>query len=313
MTQQHLSNQAVIDYLKYYVAVDHKLDYAVLLDGPWGSGKTHLIKAFLEKRKGTGAKSLYVSLYGITSISQIEDEFYRMLHPILSSKGMRIASILTRSAAKGLLKLDFDGKSAGAEAEIAIPEIKLSDYLKGPADQLLIFDDLERCAIDVKDILGYINSFVEHDGMKVIILANEQEVKKKSAEYVLVKEKLIGQTLKVRSDTGSAYPHFLTTVSDARVQDLLRKERSRVLEIHTQSGSNNLRILQQSFWDFERLSMLFSEGNWKNFEGMQKLLELTLALSMEIRAGKIESDDLEKLTVSSLARYVRKKTGNLLV
>jgi hypothetical protein len=33
---------------------------------------------------------MYVSLYGLTSVRQIEDEFQRQLHPILSSKQMKI-------------------------------------------------------------------------------------------------------------------------------------------------------------------------------------------------------------------------------
>src|ERR1700722_19036203 len=41
---------------------------------------------------------MYVSLYGLTSVRQIEDEFQRQLHPILSSRGMKIGW----AVAKGL-------------------------------------------------------------------------------------------------------------------------------------------------------------------------------------------------------------------
>ena len=33
-------------------------------------------------------------------------------------------------------------------------------------DKVLCFDDLERANVDVIDILGYINNFVEHDHIK---------------------------------------------------------------------------------------------------------------------------------------------------
>ena len=66
-------------------------------------------------------------------------------------------------------------------------------------DKVLCFDDLERANIDVIDILGYINNFVEHDGIKTIIICNEEELaikfkndnidfKKWIATYVLDKQ-----------------------------------------------------------------------------------------------------------------------------
>ncbi|KAA9020961.1 P-loop NTPase fold protein [Sphingobium limneticum] len=49
----HIVNSAIKRFLAYYVDPAHPLDYAVLVSGPWGSGKTHLIKNFLT---GTSAK-----------------------------------------------------------------------------------------------------------------------------------------------------------------------------------------------------------------------------------------------------------------
>lgn len=45
---------------------------------------------------------------------------------------------------------------------------------------VLIFDDLERCGIPINEVLGYINGFVEHQRMKVIVVANQKEVNKES-------------------------------------------------------------------------------------------------------------------------------------
>ena len=47
-------------------------------------------------------------------------------------------------------------------------------------DSILIFDDLERCDCPVNEVLGYINTYVEHDGMKVIIVANQKEIGKRT-------------------------------------------------------------------------------------------------------------------------------------
>ena len=41
---------------------------------------------------------------------------------------------------------------------------------------------MERCDCSINEILGYINSFVEHEKMKVIIVANQEEIGKSVTE-----------------------------------------------------------------------------------------------------------------------------------
>lgn len=51
----------------------------------------------------------------------------------------------------------------------------ISDFLSLNKN-IFIFDDLERCACPPNEILGYINGLVEHEGAKVILIANEREI-----------------------------------------------------------------------------------------------------------------------------------------
>lgn len=44
--------------------------------------------------------------------------------------------------------------------------------------KLIVLEDVERSSIDIKEILGYVNSLVEQDGVKVLLVANEQEIYK---------------------------------------------------------------------------------------------------------------------------------------
>src|SRR3954468_82533 len=98
-------NRSVIEYLHYYCDPDNKFDYAVMLKGKWGSGKTHLLNEFLKQREEKNfAKNLYVSLYGLTSFRQIEQELYRQLHPVLSSRGMKIAAVCRQGPTQGYYK-----------------------------------------------------------------------------------------------------------------------------------------------------------------------------------------------------------------
>jgi KAP family P-loop domain len=145
-------NKHVLDYLRYYCELDNSFDFAVLLKGPWGAGKTYLINKFLTERAGEpSARHLYVSLYGITSFRQIEDAFFRQLHPFLSSKGMKVAATLARGALKTAFQFDVDGEAVTVNSQL--PELDLFEYFKKPKECLLIFDDLERCSMRISDVL----------------------------------------------------------------------------------------------------------------------------------------------------------------
>src|SRR5579875_1883479 len=104
VAEKHDPNDGIRSYLQFYCDSKKPLGYAVLIDGRWGSGKTYLIKDFLARRSH---KHLYSSLYGVTSYRQIEDDFFRQLHPILSSDVTKIAARIFRGSIKAALKIDL--------------------------------------------------------------------------------------------------------------------------------------------------------------------------------------------------------------
>ncbi len=171
------NNSNASNYLSYYYELPYSPEYAILLDGSWGAGKTWFVKNSLES---TDKKYLYVSLYGITSFEEIENSFFEQLHPVLSSKGMKITSKIFKGVLKTTIKVDLDyDDKPDASVNSTIPDIKLPEYLTNTDNFILVFDDLERCSMNVSDVMGYINHFVEHQGYKVIVLANENEIIKK--------------------------------------------------------------------------------------------------------------------------------------
>src|SRR5450631_3786913 len=129
------SNRHIVKYLEYYCDAKHEFDYAVLITGPWGVGKTYLTKRFLEARASETARHLFVSLYGITSFRQIEESFYRQLHPVLSSKGMKFATAVAKGALKLGLKVDLDGDGKDdLTINSQLPELDLAGYLATPKE-----------------------------------------------------------------------------------------------------------------------------------------------------------------------------------
>ncbi len=311
MSKQEGGNDAVFKYLRYYCAPDTKVDFAVMVRGKWGAGKTHLIEQFLAERKNAGqTKNLYVSLYGLNSFRQVDQALYRQLHPILSSKGMKLLASLGKSVLKATTRLEFDSGKDEVTIEASIPDVDLSEYFKTPKDCLLVFDDLERCAMAIPDIMGYINSFVEHEEFKVIIIANEEDLAAGDEKYKRIKEKLIGQTLTVQALAASALDSFIALIRDERTKDYLISHRADIELIHGQSATENLRLLKHALWDFERLCRCFSADHWAKTEAVGILFRNVLAFSYETRSGRLKEQQLLSVAADASLRLFKKETDS---
>jgi len=304
---QQTINSHIETYLDYYCGLSHAPGFAVLLQGQWGCGKTWFINKYREKLTGENHKCLYVSLYGMTSFSEIEDAFFQQLHPILSSKGMAITGKIFKGLLKGTLKIDLndDGRDDGT-LNVQVPEINLPEYLKNADKSILIFDDLERCKIDLSNILGYINYFVEHQELKVILVANEVELLK-NPSYQVIKEKLIGKTFGVSLDFEGALENFITMTNNLAVRTFLSDNTELTQDLYKKAEYENLRNLKQVVLDFERIFDALPEKVKSRSEILQDLLRLLMAFSIEIKRGVMIPKDINRLQeeyISGLSKRV---------
>ncbi len=293
------ANSRVQAYLLSYCLPRAPLNYAVLLSGPWGSGKTFFLKKFLKEHD---VQHIYVSLYGVASAAEIEQKIFAQLHPLLASKGMQFAGILARGLVKGALKIDLsgDGKDEGS-LSFSLPDVKLAEFAKDAAGKVLVFDDLERASMNLSQVLGFINAFVEHERTKAIIVANESQIDP-DADFHRIKEKLIGQTLRVAPSTAEAYPALTELIEDTWTRDFVKKHEQDVLDIFSRSLSENLRVLKQALWDFERLAKSFRTSDKVHAEALTEILKSVLALSLEVRTGNLGATDLDGLRESRWLR-----------
>ncbi|PEP73929.1 hypothetical protein CN581_28980 [Bacillus toyonensis] len=171
------SMQYTVESILNYVKRD-ETSYAVLLNGRWGSGKTYFWENVLkEKIERTGKKTIYVSLYGINSIDEINKRIalgrWGIVQKLNDNKwGGRVTELA--KATFGILK----NVEIPFVKDMQLPEINFEQFIDF-TETVLCFDDLERANIGVNEILGYINNFVEHDGIKVIIIGNEEEIAEK--------------------------------------------------------------------------------------------------------------------------------------
>lgn len=284
-------NVHVKEYLRYYLSLPTPPGFAVLLDGPWGIGKTFVIKKFLDTLDKEATPYIYVSLYGIRSVDDIDDAILQGMYPVLANKGVELGGRALKSI----------GKYFNVELDL-----KAKDFLNKSKANVYVFDDLERSEMPINTVMGYINVFVEHEGRKVILIANEKEIDDKP-KYKRVREKLVGKVFEVQSSLEEALQGFFVAVKDKAAKHFISSSASIISEVYHQSEMNNLRVLQQTILDFERLYIVLEERHRKNDEAMNALLALLLALSFEVKAGRLAADDMKDRQTQIVSSYMRNK------
>ena len=288
-------NKHIQDYLDYYFDGKKNFEYAVLLNGAWGSGKTWFVKKYLEKKEDQGKKICYVSLNGITKTSLIDEAIFKSIHPILGSQGAKLAGQILKGTLKATIRVDLDGDSkSDGSISGGIPKIELPDYLKINDNFILVFDDLERCELKKEEVLGYINYFVEQEGIKTLIVSNEEEIKDND-EYARKKEKLIGATFSYIEDQNLAIKSILDEISEVDLKIILNSEIELITQTFNQVGYKNLRAFKQTIFDFERFyKRKYFEDKDDSFDSeiFKKVLRAFLILSLENKKGRFDKEVL---------------------
>lgn len=330
----------LVESILDYVRADYT-DYAIMINGEWGSGKTyfwnHKIRNKIESMHLNGKKftTIYMSLYGISNLEEISKKIFiettqlmdKNLKKYMDANGQ---TTIPEYAKTGLDMANFFGVTQNGD------RIDYSDFFSTD-DKVLCFDDLERANVDVIDILGYINNFVEHDHIKTIIICNEKELSTKlkssnlemktfiatylldkegdlskvsdkpmvekiqdKIEYVFdkandyerIKEKLIGETFEYAPEFTYIINGLLMRYENN--EDLirfLRENTGLIISTFNKSGTRNLRILKHALNDFKKIFEMVSKyyPNTNN-RVLQTMLIFTIAVSFEIKAGKITKD-----------------------
>lgn len=235
--------------------------YAVLLKGKWGCGKTHFINHWIDAYKGNPTteqvlEPIYVSLYGLSDTKQITTALNRVICPILYGKAAKAGKVLAKIASAMVLKhevdLNYDGIS-DLSINIGIDSLskfKSNDSLAN-SKKLLIFDDWERCDIPMKKMLGYLNFFVEQCNCHLIVIGDEDKIAEGENKKIFgeFKEKTIGREFEIATDIHSALDTF---VNQTPKNDFVVGHQEQIEKFFAMTECDNLRILRQALWDFSR-------------------------------------------------------------
>lgn len=292
------SNIAVFDYLKYYLNLGYPPQFAVLIDGAWGAGKTHFIRnvmnaPFLRER------CIYISLFGVKKLEDIDIALLKAKYPKFFTKGADISITVFRLLVS---RANFS------------PDIDISKYLPKNNSDIYIFDDVERAALDIDEVFGYFSNLLEHESKKAIIIANEREIIKKEKEYSSKKEKIIGTTLRFNPSFAEALLNYAEKIGNAKILNILTDKLEDVRTIFFESGSENLRILQQAICDFDRFYNCLDETFQRKSKGLYSIFLFILAMALEIKSGNLIKEDIETRTskvVSLMNQQINKQKTRL--
>lgn len=196
------------DFIFRYLTND-RTNTALLLNGTWGSGKTFYIKnSLIPYLRRNSKKAVYISMYGIQNTEALSKAiFTESYFQKLNTKGGTISIGIAKTVLKGIasyFNVDIDGGTK---------EIKKLSKFVNLKEKLLIIDDLERhdSSFNIIEILGFINNLCENDGVKVLLVCDENSLLKfglnesDSEKYKSIKEKTIGDTIYF-------FPDILTTI-----------------------------------------------------------------------------------------------------
>lgn len=281
-------NHHLESYINYYKNLKNP-EYAVLITGSWGSGKTHQITKLLNE-----SEYIYISLFGSQSTEDIYSSVYAKMFP-----GKAFSKDLAGST---------DGLTIGPIALGGMISKIAQAIIKDQVDpsKILIFDDLERSKLPINDLFGVFNKYVEHHQCRVIVLAHD---KKLSDELTSTKEKVFGQTIEVIPQTSNAFDSFITNLPNEQIRLTLNNLRETILGIFEQSETYSLRILKHSIEDLSRLLSLLTESHRSHEEAVTTLVSLFLALSLEVRSGRLDAKSLEKRYDAIVTHQIRNREG----
>lgn len=292
------------DYLDYYLDDAPPGERAVLINGPWGSGKTHFIQAYMAERdqrrkvlEPLSRSHLYVSLYGVRSTAEIEDRVFAAAHPALSSWPVALMASAAKRAGNTFLGGKLLADEDGATVRRALMQLD---------DAALVFDDLERAGMPVNDVLGFINGFVEHRKVKTILLASETDIPD-AATFQARKEKLIGFTLRISSTPDGVLKSFAAALANPEVRNAVDETIPKLTASFTAAGGGNYRIAKDILQAIDRLITRVDPRLKGSYEAMADLLPLLIAAGLELRTGGLTLAELTDLNTSGNRRIVEAK------
>jgi hypothetical protein len=298
--------QSIIDSIDVYLGMDTQ--YAIMVTGPWGVGKTHFFRESvmpgIERtpvcgNAGKHYKPVLISLFGQKSIEDVQAAILVALYPLLGSSVVQLSASVMKGLLKGYLKLKGLGQFSDGLEKVKVKKGELINF----EDLVLIFDDLERLSgqLPLAELIGYVNSLVESQNVKVIIITNEDRLDKDI--FRALKEKTIGNTLQFLPSMEESIKNLIGHKFNGSpaFKGYLQGNIGCVIDAFV-PHSKNLRILSLalSYYQFiyreiDNVLAKVAVLKDKKDEILRRLLRFIIAISIEYCNGEVDYSNRREL------------------
>ena len=267
-----MKNDELNKYIAHYLT-NVNTRSAIMLNAPWGTGKSYYIQNVLrEYLKSNGNyECVVVSLYGMKDLSEISKSLYLEIRvkPIKEKITSKCSSLIKKlqkqenkhkpevvatitNGGKTILK----GITGYFGVDLSLDDGSLQKLFRSInlTGKLIILEDVERSSINLIELMGYVNSLVEQDGVKVMLVANEAEIIKKTPieaktidqeeriegfqklgldkrvyteetkAYLKTKEKTISDTIKFEGNYSEAIQNIIRSFENGKLSVFLAED-----------------------------------------------------------------------------------------
>lgn len=289
--------------------------FAVMVDGTWGSGKTYFIKNRVIPELRENHKVVYFSVYGYESLSELKSDLTGNL--FISSLGKSLEDSDTRakvddavSIAKGAIDVVGNKLSAFKSLASAAGNFVIKKQLQEQGKKVtsvLVIDDLERISrnIHTSDLLGFLlTNVIEPYGYRVIIIGNSKEIRNGEAdEFKMIREKIISRIFPFSQNYRNIQKDFF---ENSKI-DFLRKNAEWLVGVLSEYARHNeehinLRTLEFILSTFIVIDKGFNDYWQANSNGKAESNEIKqsaflnlFVISNEYREGRLTRKDLPQL------------------
>ena len=254
--------------------LDDRNEKTLLINGPWGCGKTYAIKQYIKSNKHN--KIYYISLFGLESVDEINTALYQCVHP-----------------RKKILFHELGVLSKAVKAFPIIPDMgEALEYQLGIINnqrikrRIIIFDDLERLSEKVMftELLGYFNSLLLGGCKIVCIISIDNLSDKRKKDFDDFKEKVFDSILFIDESNDRVFASVFDSLYIPGIEEIYP------------IFNSNIRLAQKTILFFNKVKVKCSDTNRGVFSELEIMKACAYAVCICFGVFKITEQQKEQLS-----------------
>jgi len=264
-------------------------NYAFLLEGSWGVGKSHLWRLFKGKPlTDLKRNDITISVAGLSTLNDLEDALFLASVQDLAPDFVKETCAVLWKTALRVVKVDPK-------------DIKLKADVKAGTTVVCI-DDVERFAGDFKVLFGFIKALLDDAELHVVLIGDEKRAIADLPGYKDYRERIINRSISLPPDTGSLYESVVKGYTEENIRDVLLSNKDAAIALFAEKGLRNLRTVRAVL---DEVHALLQDVNWPQGK-VPKIETLLSAVTFHAKAMAEDASNAEQVATVFLQHDLSK-------